>query len=138
MSTPSASGSVRSTPTSHCAPSLACEGACRRPSSAQSATANDWQKPTGRSSRGHVTRVLFDIGRIFIRGSRFSPTGIDRVVVAYARWLLDQPDIELQPVLTFGGRLLGVPRRMLERTIRQNEAFGRQRNDSDVPGEAWG
>jgi glycosyltransferase involved in cell wall biosynthesis len=85
-----------------------------------------------------MTRVLFDIGRIFIRGSRFSPTGIDRVVVAYARWLLDQPDIELQPVLTFGGRLLGLPRRMLERTIRQNEAFGRMRNDGDAPGPAWG
>lgn len=85
-----------------------------------------------------MTRILFDIARIFIRGSRFSPTGIDRVVVAYARWLLDQPDIELQPVLTVSGRLLGVPRRMLERTIRQNEAFGRLRNDSDEPGPAWG
>lgn len=84
-----------------------------------------------------MTRVLFDIGRIFIRGSRFSPTGIDRVVVAYARWLLDQPDIELQPVLTIGGRLLGVPRRMLDRTIRQNEAFGRLRNESDAPSPAW-
>ena len=85
-----------------------------------------------------MTKVLFDIGRIFIRGSRFSPTGIDRVVVAYARWLLDEPDVDLQPVLTFGGRLFGVPRRMLERTIRQNEAFGRERNESDEPGEAWG
>lgn len=85
-----------------------------------------------------MPRVLFDIARIFIRGSRFSPTGIDRVVVAYARWLLDQPDVELQPVLTVGGRLLGVPRRMLERTIRQNEAFGRLRNDSDERGPAWG
>ena len=85
-----------------------------------------------------MTRVLFDIGRIFVRGSRFSPTGIDRVVVAYARWLLDQPDVELQPVITIGGRLLGVPRRMLERTIRQNEAFSRLRNDSDEPGPAWG
>ena len=85
-----------------------------------------------------MTRVLFDIARIFIRGSRFSPTGIDRVVVAYARWLLGQPDVELQPVLTVGGRLLGVPRAMLERTIRQNEAFGRLRDDSDEPGAAWG
>jgi glycosyltransferase involved in cell wall biosynthesis len=85
-----------------------------------------------------MTRVLFDISRIFIRGSRFSPTGIDRVVVAYARWLLDQPQIELQPVLTIGGRLIGVPRRMLERTIRQNEAFARQRNDSEKSGATWG
>src|SRR5450631_3108215 len=85
-----------------------------------------------------MAKVLFDISRIFIRGSRFSPTGIDRVVVAYARWLLQQPQIELQPVLTFGGRLFGAPRRMLERTIRLNEAFGQQRNDSDTPGASWG
>jgi glycosyltransferase involved in cell wall biosynthesis len=84
-----------------------------------------------------MTRVLFDMSRIFIRGSRFSPTGIDRVVVAYARWLLDRPDIELQPVLTFGGRLYGVPRRMLERTIRKNEAFARQRNEAAGPSDAW-
>jgi glycosyltransferase involved in cell wall biosynthesis len=84
-----------------------------------------------------MTRVLFDIGRIFIRGSRFSPTGIDRVVVAYARWLLDQPQFELQPVLTLGGQLIGVPRPMLERTIRQNEAFARQRNDGVESGATW-
>ncbi|HZZ90295.1 MAG TPA: glycosyltransferase family 1 protein [Caulobacteraceae bacterium] len=83
-----------------------------------------------------MTKVLFDMSRIFIRGSRFSPTGIDRVVVAYARWLLGRPDIELQPVLTFGGKLYGIPRSMLERTIRQNEAFGRQRNDGAASG-AW-
>ena len=90
------------------------------------------------AARPAMTRVLFDISRIFIRGSRFSPTGIDRVVVAYARWLLDQPQVDLQPVLTVGGRLFGVPRRMLERTIRQNEAFARQRNASDKPGATWG
>jgi glycosyltransferase involved in cell wall biosynthesis len=84
-----------------------------------------------------MTKVLFDMARIFIRGSRFSPTGIDRVVVAYARWLLDQPDIELQPVITFGGRLFGVPRGMLERTIRQNAAFTRQRNEADDSGPTW-
>ena len=85
-----------------------------------------------------MAKVLFDISRIFIRGSRFSPTGIDRVVVAYARWLLDRTDIELQPVLTVGGQLIGVPRRMLERTIRQNEAFTRGRNENDAPGPSWG
>ena len=84
-----------------------------------------------------MAKVLFDISRIFIRGSRFSPTGIDRVVVAYARWLLDRTDIELQPVLTVGGRLIGVPRRMLDRTIRQNEAFTRRRNENDAQGAAW-
>jgi glycosyltransferase involved in cell wall biosynthesis len=84
-----------------------------------------------------MVKVYFDIGRIFIRGSRFSPTGIDRVVVAYARWLLDQSQFDLQPVLTVGGHLIGVPRRMLERTIRQNEAFARQRNTDEKPGATW-
>ena len=84
-----------------------------------------------------MTKVLFDMARIFIRGSRFSPTGIDRVVVAYAKWLLDQPDVELQPVITVGGRLLGVPRGMLERTIGENAAFTRQRNEADGPGATW-
>jgi len=84
-----------------------------------------------------MTKVLFDMARIFIRGSRFSPTGIDRVVVAYAKWLLEQPDVDLQPVITVGGRLLGVPRGMLERTIGENAAFTRQRNEADGPGASW-
>jgi glycosyltransferase involved in cell wall biosynthesis len=81
---------------------------------------------------------LFDMSRIFIRGSRFSPTGIDRVVMAYGRWFLSQPDIELQPVLTFGGRIYGVPRHMLERTIRQNEAFAQARDSDPGMSSAWG
>jgi glycosyltransferase involved in cell wall biosynthesis len=85
-----------------------------------------------------MPKVLFDISRIFIRGARFSPTGIDRVVVAYARWLLARDDIELQPVLTFGGRLIGVSRRMLARTIEQNAAFSRSRDSESEPSPAWG
>jgi glycosyltransferase involved in cell wall biosynthesis len=84
-----------------------------------------------------MPKVLFDISRIFIRGARFSPTGIDRVVVAYARWLLQRDDIRLQPVLTVGGRLYGVSREMLARTIRLNAAFARQRNNDDVLTPAW-
>jgi glycosyltransferase involved in cell wall biosynthesis len=85
-----------------------------------------------------MATVLFDISRIFIRGSRFSPTGIDRVVMAYARWLLGRTDIDLQPVLTFRGRLFGVPRGMLERTVRQNEAFAQVRNEASDEAPAWG
>ena len=84
-----------------------------------------------------MPKVLFDISRIFIRGARFSPTGIDRVVVAYARWLLSRNDIELQPVLTFGGSLFGVSRHMLARTIQRNAAFSRQRNSADDISPAW-
>jgi glycosyltransferase involved in cell wall biosynthesis len=85
-----------------------------------------------------MPKVLFDISRIFIRGARFSPTGIDRVVVAYARWLLARDDVALQPVLTVGGRLIGVSRRMLERTIELNAAFARRRNSESEPSPGWG
>ena len=84
-----------------------------------------------------MPKVLFDISRIFIRGARFSPTGIDRVVVAYARWLLARDDLELQPVVTFGGRLFGVPRAILERTIRLNAAFARRRNSESDASPVW-
>jgi glycosyltransferase involved in cell wall biosynthesis len=85
-----------------------------------------------------MSKVLFDVSRIFIRGSRFSPTGIDRVVMAYARRLLARDDIELQPVVTFGGALLGLSRGMLEDTVRKNAAFTRLRNEASDPTTTWG
>ncbi len=84
-----------------------------------------------------MARILFDISRIFIRGARFSPTGIDRVVVAYARWLLGRDEVELQPVLTFGGRLYGVSRPLLDRTIRLNVAFARRPDGEHGASPAW-
>jgi len=72
-----------------------------------------------------MREVLFDVTRLFVRGSRFSPTGIDRVVMAYARWLLGREDVALRPVLTVGGRLLGVHRATLARLIEGSEVFAR-------------
>jgi glycosyltransferase involved in cell wall biosynthesis len=70
-----------------------------------------------------MRQVLFDVSRLIVRGSRFSPTGIDRVVLAYARWLLQQPDVSLQPVVTVAGRILTCPRDLLERIVDGASAF---------------
>lgn len=51
-------------------------------------------------------RILFDATRLAMRGRRNSPTGIDRVVLAYARWLVSRPDLEIVPVATWGGKLM--------------------------------
>lgn len=50
-------------------------------------------------------RILFDVTRLCWRARRGSPTGIDRVVLAYGRWLTARPDIDLVPVALAGGRL---------------------------------
>ena len=47
--------------------------------------------------------ILFDATRLFMRASLGSPTGIDRVTDAYARWLLNRPEVELIPVCSLGG-----------------------------------
>jgi glycosyltransferase involved in cell wall biosynthesis len=65
-----------------------------------------------------VISILFDATRLFMRASRTSPTGIDRVTLAYGRWLLSRPDVETIPVCSLGGvtTSLSMPafRRMLE------------------------
>ncbi|HEY2480737.1 MAG TPA: glycosyltransferase family 1 protein, partial [Caulobacteraceae bacterium] len=53
--------------------------------------------------------VYFDASRLFLRGGRSSPTGIDRVVFAYARWLRARPDVRLTPVWSRMGYLSRLP-----------------------------
>lgn len=53
--------------------------------------------------------VLFDISRLIARIARTAPTGIDRVELAYARWLLAEDDIELRFVAVAGARVRLVP-----------------------------
>jgi glycosyltransferase involved in cell wall biosynthesis len=77
--------------------------------------------------------IHFDVTRLFVRGSRFSPTGIDRVVMAYATWLLDRPDVRLEPVLTVGGRLLHLRREVLAQMIAKSQLFARRRLGHDDP-----
>jgi len=65
-----------------------------------------------------MTTILFDATRLLRRGGRRSPTGIDRVVVAYARWLSDQPDITLVPVWTWGDRVIRISDRRFKAIMR--------------------
>jgi glycosyltransferase involved in cell wall biosynthesis len=81
--------------------------------------------------------VLFDATRLFVRGSRFSPTGIDRVVLAYARWLLARPDVDLAPVVTAGGRLWRAPRALLAGIVEGAEAFSVASRVNDDASPAW-
>ena len=84
-----------------------------------------------------MPRVLFDATRLFVRGSRFSPTGIDRVVLAYARWLLARPDVGLEPVVTAGGRIWRAPRALLASLVEGAEAFRAAARAMDDPSPAW-
>ena len=56
-----------------------------------------------------MTGILFDASRLVFRLARGRAlTGIDRVALAYARWLLTRADVELKPVWCVEGRLLPV------------------------------
>lgn len=70
--------------------------------------------------------IQFDVTRLFVRGSRFSPTGIDRVVMAYAAWLLSRPDVDLRPVLTMQGRLWSLGRDVFARLVESAQLFSRR------------
>ena len=54
--------------------------------------------------------VLFDASRLVSRNSRSAPTGIDRVCLAYAEWLLAMPSVDLIPVRGRRGGLVAVDR----------------------------
>ena len=56
--------------------------------------------------------VLFDISRLIARIARTAPTGIDRVELAYARWLLAESDVDLRFVAVAGARVRLVPDRL--------------------------
>jgi glycosyltransferase involved in cell wall biosynthesis len=63
--------------------------------------------PSSTSGSLKVTkRILFDATRLAMRGRSNSPTGIDRVVLAYARWLVSRPDLDVVPVATWRGKLM--------------------------------
>jgi len=52
--------------------------------------------------------VLFDASRLVSRSERSSPTGVDRVCLAYAEWLLARPDLNMIPVRSKHDRLVAV------------------------------
>lgn len=45
-----------------------------------------------------MTTVLFDATRLITRTEREAPTGVDRVCLAYAEWLIDLPGVSFEPV----------------------------------------
>lgn len=47
--------------------------------------------------------VLFDATRLFLRGGSAAPTGIDRVTLAYGRWLVARSDVQIIPIWSLGG-----------------------------------
>jgi glycosyltransferase involved in cell wall biosynthesis len=69
-----------------------------------------------------VRRILFDVTRLLQRANRASPTGIDRVVMAYARWLGSRPDLEAVPVAAVAGRLALVDQDIFRRQLANAEA----------------
>jgi glycosyltransferase involved in cell wall biosynthesis len=81
--------------------------------------------------------IFFDATRLFIRGSRFSPTGIDRVVLAYARWLLGLSEVDLRPVVTARGTIWQLPRSLLARIVEGAELFRIAARNESAPSAAW-
>lgn len=52
--------------------------------------------------------VLFDASRLLSRSERAAPTGVDRVCLAYAEWLLGRPDVVVRPVKARQNQLVAV------------------------------
>lgn len=52
--------------------------------------------------------ILFDASRLLSRTDRSAPTGVDRVCLAYAEWLVDHPVYRMVPVRSRHDRLAAV------------------------------
>lgn len=65
------------------------------------------------------TDILFDASRLISRTERDAPTGVDRVCLAYAEWLLDKPDVRLVPVRSRKDQLVAVDSDWFERSVRE-------------------
>lgn len=53
-------------------------------------------------------QILFDASRLLSRTERAAPTGVDRVCLAYAEWLLSLPEVSLSPVRSRRDALVAV------------------------------
>lgn len=71
--------------------------------------------------------ILFDASRLLSRTDRSSPTGIDRVCLAYAEWLMAHPHYVMVPVRARKGQLAQVD----DSWFRQRIIELRQRWDGD-------
>lgn len=62
--------------------------------------------------------ILFDATRLLSRTERDAPTGVDRVCLAYAEWLLGLSGVQVQPVRSRKGELLAVDEAWFKDEIR--------------------
>jgi len=65
-----------------------------------------------------TTSVLFDASRLVSRAERTAPTGVDRVCLAYAEWLLSRSDLSVTPVRTRGDQLVSLDRAWFAACVR--------------------
>ena len=76
-------------------------------------------------------RILYDASRLMSRADRSAPTGVDRVCLAYAEWLLSRSDVTTIPVRGRKNRLVTVDsdwfrRFVVDPTLRYRSACGRR------------
>lgn len=62
--------------------------------------------------------VLFDASRLLSRAERTAPTGVDRVCLAYAEWLLSLPDVQVTPVRGRQEQLVAVDETWFRKCVR--------------------
>ena len=93
--------------------------------------------PSVGSSFSTMAVVYFDASRLFLRGARSSPTGIDRVVFAYARWLRDRPGVRLTPVWSRMGYLSRLPSSRFDQILDKAVARTHASMTGDVDGSTW-
>jgi glycosyltransferase involved in cell wall biosynthesis len=65
-----------------------------------------------------ITPVLFDASRLVSRAERVAPTGVDRVCLAYAEWLLSRSDLWVTPVRTRGDQLVALDHGWFQGCVR--------------------
>lgn len=63
--------------------------------------------------------ILFDASRLVSRTERSSPTGVDRVCLAYAEWLIARPDVRMIPVRSKHDQLVAVDPVWFGKSVRQ-------------------
>lgn len=66
--------------------------------------------------------VLFDASRLLTRTERSAPTGVDRVCLAYAEWLVRRPDVRMIPVRSKHDQLVAVDDAWFRTTLKDLRA----------------
>ncbi len=64
-----------------------------------------------------IEGVLFDASRLLSRTDRTAPTGVDRVCLAYAEWLIAHPELKMIPVRSKHDELVAVDDLWFRRSV---------------------